>query len=122
MNERCPFFLFYSYDFLSDPNIRECSLEEQGFYVNLLCLMNQGIERGRLSDENGALSVKRIAFSMHVSRQKVNKLLPLMERKRLLQKDQNGVLFSPALVDMERRRVKAKQERMKRLEERMATK
>lgn len=49
MRDKCPYFPFYSYDFMSDNRIRGCTLEEQGLYVNLLYIMNQSVERGRLS-------------------------------------------------------------------------
>ena len=46
---KLPFFKFFPNDWFGDPDLRKCSLEAKGLWMDLLCLMWKSETRGQLS-------------------------------------------------------------------------
>jgi len=45
---KMPWFMFYSGDWLTDPDLRRCSSAARGVWIDMLCLMDKCEERGAL--------------------------------------------------------------------------
>lgn len=71
-----PYLKFYTADWLADPKVRTLTLEERGFYMDLLCLMWQQ-KPGYKTSRNLA----NFARTFGITRAKVERLLAKLQAK-----------------------------------------
>jgi hypothetical protein len=62
-----PSFPFYVDDWLSDPNLKMCSMEARGMWIDLLCLMWRAPERGTLTYMDAEANVKQMT-TKHIAK------------------------------------------------------
>lgn len=95
-----PSFQFYPQDWRSDPGLRTCSLEERGFWIELLCIMHDSPRRGVLLLPNGEpLQPDDIARLIGVHRKTSDRLIAeLLRRGVASQEESNGAIFSRRMV------------------------
>ena len=95
---RLPWFKFYWIDWLSDSKIRRCSLAARGLLVEILCLMADGEERGRLITGRKPWSNDDIAKAIVGPTEIVPKLIEELLASKALERDRRGALMFPGMV------------------------
>ena len=92
-----PAFMFYTGDWLKDPQLRRCSAAARGIWMDLLCLMHEMPTRGVLRDETGAVwSIEDVVNSIGgCTAEMVGELID----KRVLKKShRRGTLFCARML------------------------
>ena len=93
-----PSFQFYPGDWLSNTNLRRCTFEEKGVWIEIICLMND-------SDEYGILrwSLEDIAIAIRCN---ISILLSLVKKDILKGSNVEKVSFSTSISQKNRPRFK----------------
>lgn len=90
-----PAFLFFPNDWLSSPDLNSCSLEAQGLWIKILCIMYQSPERGVLLLSSGKqIDNKMLAKICGVDEQNINKLLIELEDTGVLSRLDNQGIYN----------------------------
>lgn len=113
MSSNLPAFMFYPGDWRKDSNLQACSIFARGLLTDLLCLMHEANERGRLAWGDGsAWTDEEICGAIagpDLMDAKISALKELM-RKNVLRRDDQGVIYSSRMVkdeDIRRKRADA---------------
>lgn len=93
---KSPGFWFFTGDWLKDPELRFCSIFARGLLVDLLCYMFEAKKQGYLSwDDGTARTDEEIADAVSGGdREEKIAAIQELERKGVLSRDKDGVLFS----------------------------
>lgn len=67
MANSLPFIRFYTRDWLLDQELSACSLEAQGLWARMLCVMNECRPRGHLRTNGKPMTVEQIAKAVGVN-------------------------------------------------------
>jgi len=87
--------MFYPNDWLSSPDLNSCSLEAQGLWIKMLCIMYQSPERGVLLLSSGkAIDSKTLAKICGVDEQAISKLLTELEDTGVLSRLDNQSIYN----------------------------
>lgn len=90
-----PSFQFYPNDWLSSPDLNSCSLEAQGLWIKMLCIMYQSPERGVLLLSSGKqIDSKMLAKLCGVDEQKISKLLQELEEAGVFSRLDNQAIYN----------------------------
>ncbi len=89
-----PSFQFYPGDYLRDMRLRQCSAESRGVWMDMLCLMHQGLPYGHLRDESGDIAIKSLARLVGLSPSQLGKCLSELESHGVFSRDEKGGIFS----------------------------
>lgn len=105
---RFKWFKFYPLDWLADVELRRCSIAARGLWIDLVCLMTQGRDYGRLVDANGEkITNDQLAFDLRYDLTALSALVKELTDKRVCSVDESGVIYSRRMV-----RDQAKSERL----------
>ena len=117
MSKKLPWIKFYTSDWLSNYDLQMCSDTAQALWVNLICVMCNSPERGRLVENDGQpMSMKRIVFSVRKSEEVINAGLEELKAARICDIDDKGVIYSSRIVNEDADR-QAEAERKQKYEE-----
>jgi hypothetical protein len=109
MADKLAWFHFYPGDWMKDPNLRRCSPAARGVLMDILCLMFECEERGRLSTAGIPWTDAEIAGAVNGESFASLESLKELESKCVLKRDEKGCLFSERLIrDEEIRQIRAK--------------
>lgn len=101
---KLPAFQFYPGDWLKDPSIRACSLEEKGLSLEILLLMHESPQRGYLLIGDCSPTPQELARMVGTSEKKCDRLLRSVEKKQVFSRDEHGVLYSRRILRDEAKR------------------
>ncbi len=95
---RMPAFQFYPGDWLRDPAVRACSLEERGAWIDILSHMHAGEPRGHLTIGGQAPTDAELARMIGATPAAVRRIVASLERKGVLSRTEAGVIYSRRMV------------------------
>lgn len=99
---KLPAFQFYPADWKKDIKVQSLSFEERGIWFEILCLMHESEERGKLVINKKPMDEEMISrlISCEISllQQTLKKILFL----RVAYKDKNGIIFNKRMVNDEK--------------------
>lgn len=101
---KAPAFQFYAQSWLSDRELRKCSIEARGLWIDMLAIMHQSKIYGHLYDGLDIVSNKNLAQDCRIPVKKLVKLIQELEVHNIFSRDINGVPFSRKMVRDEKRR------------------
>lgn len=93
---KSPGFWFFTGDWLKDPELRFCSIFARGLLVDLLCYMFEAKQQGYLSWDDGTARTDEEIADAVSGGDRAEKIAAIqeLERKGVLSRSENGVLFS----------------------------
>jgi len=93
---KSPGFWFFTGDWLKDPELRFCSIFARGLLVDLLCYMFEAKHQGYLSWDVGTPRTDEEIADAVSGGDRAEKIAAIheLERKGVLSRDKNGVLYS----------------------------
>lgn len=98
-DKRYPWMKFYPRDWISDIDLRRCSIAARGLWMDLICYMSQGQDFGRLVDGAGVKpSVKQLAEDARISEAECSALLSELKARNVFSEDVDGVIYSRRMV------------------------
>jgi hypothetical protein len=98
-DKRFSWIQFYPRDWISDMDLRRCSLAARGLWLEMICLMTQGRDFGRLVDGAGVKpSVKQLAEDARISEAECESLLAELRARSVFSEDADGVIYSRRMV------------------------
>ncbi len=98
-DKRYPWMKFYPRDWISDIDLRRCSIAARGLWIDLICYMSQGQQFGRLIDGAGVKpSVKQLAEDARISEAECSALLAELKSRNVFSEDLDGVIYSRRMV------------------------
>ena len=90
-----PAFLFFPNDWLSSPDLNSCSLEAQGLWIKMLCIMFQSPKKGVLLLSSGKqIDNKTLARICGVDELTINKLLTELEDAGVFSRLDNQAIYN----------------------------
>jgi len=90
-----PAFMFYPNDWLSSPDLNACSLEAQGLWIKMLCIMYQSPIRGVLLLPSGKqIDNKTLSKFCGVDEQIISKLLKELEDNGVFSRLDNQAIYN----------------------------
>lgn len=99
-----PSFQWYPNDWLSASDVRACSIAARGLWIDMICLMHQGIPYGHLT-LNGKVVLQGILAKISgISEDEVKVLLGELETLGVFSRTEEGVIFCRRMVEDERLR------------------
>jgi len=107
---RMPAMMFYGGDWLKDPAVRCCCLAARGLWIDMLCLMYESPQRGRLSLASGdAVSEAMLARMVGASEDEIKTLVGELRACGVFSETDDGVIYSRRMVaDENLRELKSK--------------
>ena len=96
--DKFPWMKFFPSDWLSDVNLKMCSLEARGVWIDMLCMMWECEERGRLSTCGRALSPEEVAAAISGDFRKVLACIHELVAKGVCARSKDGVLYNRRMV------------------------
>lgn len=98
-DKRFSWIQFYPRDWISDMDLRRCSLAARGLWLEIICLMTQGRDFGRLVDGAGVKpTVKQLAEDARISEDDCAALLSELRARNVFSEDSDGVIYSRRMV------------------------
>jgi hypothetical protein len=98
-DKRFSWIQFYPRDWISDMDLRRCSLAARGLWMEMICLMTQGRDFGRLVDGAGVKpTVKQLAEDARITEQECETLLAELRSRSVFSEDADGVIYSRRMV------------------------
>lgn len=102
---KLPAFQFYPGDWMKDPNLRRCSAAARGIWMDLLCLMFECADRGRLVTNSVTWTLQDAAQAISGDTKENLSLIQELLDKGVAHQDENGVIYSKRLLRDENKRV-----------------
>lgn len=100
---KLPSFQFYPGDWLRD-DVSGCSLEAQGLWLRMMIVMHDAQVYGQMILNNEPMSVEFVAKKIGISPKKYSNLLQELEFAGVINRKENGVIFSGRMERDERAR------------------
>lgn len=100
-----PAFQFYPADWRKDVELRSCTLEARGFWVDLLCVAHECDPYGYLVVNGKPLTAAQMAGFVGATPPQAKRLLAELVSNGVARVGENGVIYSKRMVDDERLRV-----------------
>jgi hypothetical protein len=91
-----PWLKFYPSDWRADPNLRMCSLEARGLWMEMLCLMHEA--DGFLCVNGTALAPLDLAKLAGISKRTCQRLLNELQINGVFSVDESGKIFSRRIL------------------------
>lgn len=101
---KLPAFLFYTGDWMKDPNLRRCSRAARGMWADMLCLMFECEDRGMLLTGGVPWSDEDIAAASGGDISEGLQCIAELLRKGVAHRNQSGAIFSRRMVRDEQKR------------------
>ncbi len=95
---KTPAFQFYTGDWMKDPALRSCGPMARGVWVDLLCLMHDGDERGVLSINGKPVSLEQIARMTGATLAEIRKAMVELENAGVFSRNEAGAILSRRMV------------------------
>src|SRR3990167_4535342 len=107
---KLPSWQFYPGDWRKDPGVQALSYEERGIWFEILLLMHESEERGKLLLNGQPMSIDRLARLLGLDKDKINSAInTLLELGVMSTYLKTGILYNRRMVrDEEIRRKKSK--------------
>lgn len=106
---KLPAFQFYPADWRKDPNLRRCSAQARGVWIDVLCLMHECERRGVLATSGAAWTVEETACAVGGNQDVTLACIrELCEKGVLRRSKRTGQMFSARMVRDERLRIREK--------------
>ncbi len=99
-----PSFQWYPNDWLSAPDVRACSIAARGLWIDMICLMHQGIPYGHLMLNGKVYLEGSLAKISGISETEVKAALDELEALGVFSRTPEGVIFCRRMVEDERLR------------------
>jgi len=99
-----PSFQFFPNDWLIDAALNQCSLETQGLWIRLMCLMHQSEEYGFLIVGGQILDEKRIRNGINMTPKRFQKAFKELVDFKVIKQDDRGAYYSKRMVEDEKLR------------------
>lgn len=104
---KMPAFQFYPADWRKDLGIQSLSFHDRGVWFEILCLMHESEQRGKLLLNGIAMSDEALARLLGLDKQNLNKTLTTLLEYGVASRDVNGVLMNRRMVrDEELRKIR----------------
>jgi hypothetical protein len=103
-SEKAPSLQFYPMDWLGDVQLRMCSLEARGLWIDLICVMTRTDKYGYLTVKNENIPVSNLSKITGNNVRTINRLLKELILNGVLREDENGRLHSKRMVKDQRLR------------------
>jgi hypothetical protein len=107
---KAPSFQFYVDDWLSDPELRSCSIEARGFFIDLMCYMHKSVVYGELLINGRIPDDKQLIKLLRVNHKTYYKLLKGLIAAGVLKQDGEGVLYNGRMMKDYALREKSKED------------
>lgn len=106
---KLPALHFYIGDWRKDPGVQSLSFEEKGVWIELLFLMHESEQRGKLVIGGKAISEDRLSTMLHLDKQKLSSVLSSLLELNVADREPNtGIIFSRRMVrDEEIRQIRS---------------
>lgn len=102
-----PYLALYTRDWLDDQALRRCSSAARGLLADLMCLMQEGIPYGHLTDDRGEpLTEKYLTGRLALTTSQYRKLMAELEAEGRVSRDEHGSVFCRRMVKDEATRLK----------------
>lgn len=99
MKEKLPALQFYTGDWRKDPCVQALDHEHKGVWIDLLCIMNETAERGRIVLPNGAaMPDDAIARNLGLPEAKWKQMRSKLVELGVASEDESGVLYNRRIV------------------------
>jgi hypothetical protein len=98
MNRGLPWSQYYWADWLNEPTLRLCGYAARGLWADMLALMYQSDEPGRLMINGKAMTPDQLAHLRGGTTDEVKSLLAELEGAGVFSRDEGGVIFSRRMV------------------------
>jgi hypothetical protein len=97
---------WYFTDWMSDPNVRACSLAARGLWIDLLCVagMNSGRDHGFVLVGGRVQTAANIARLVGSSEPEVSGLLDELATNKVFNRDRRGAIYCRRMVKAEKNR------------------
>ena|SRR4028119_233688 len=118
---KLPAFQFYPADWRKDPGVQALSYHDRGVWFEILCLMHESEQRGKLTLNGKPMPEDALARLLGLDKQNLTKVISLLLEYGVASRDDQGCLINRRMVrDEEIRQIRAEagqkggQERVKR--------
>jgi hypothetical protein len=112
MSKKLPAFQFYPSDWRKDNGVQSLNFNDRGIWFEMLCLMHDSEQRGKLILNGKAMPDEAIARLLGLDKQAFSKTLTTLLDFGVCSRDENGVLFNRRMVkDEESRSQNAQRQR-----------
>ena len=106
---KLPAMMFYTGDWMKDPAIRACGLAARGLWFDMLCLMHESPQRGRLVHRSGmAVTPGQLSRMVGGELRMVEELLTELEATGVYSIDDGAIVCRRMLIDEDNREKKRK--------------
>ena len=107
---RLPAFQFYPSDWMTDPGVRALTHEERGIWMDLLCIMHECEDRGKLALNGLAYPSERLAAQLSIPQAKLQATLNALLQFNVASRDSaSGIIFNRRMVRDEAKRLGSKE-------------
>jgi hypothetical protein len=113
MANKIPSFQFYPSDWRSDNGVQSLNYYERGVWFEMLCLMHESEQRGKLILNGKPMPEESLARLLSLDKQALSKTLATLIDFGVCSRDENGILYSRRMVKDETER-QANAERQRR--------
>ncbi len=98
-NNKIPAFQFYPSDWRSDPGVQSLSYHERGVWFEMLCMMHESSQRGKLILNGKAMPMDALAMALGLMKQDTEIVVEkLIEYGVASRNPKNSVIFSRRMV------------------------
>jgi hypothetical protein len=98
MANKIPAFQFYPADWRKDPAVQSLSYHDKGIWFEILCLMHESEERGKLLLNGKPMPDEALARLLGLDKQILTKTLTKLLEYGVASRDEQGALFSRRMV------------------------
>ncbi len=103
LRKKRPWFKFYPSDWLSDPNLRVCSLSSRSVWFDCICIMHQAEPYGFLLINGMKPDNSQLARLLNATQDEISSCLSELESTGVFSKNSSGIIYSRRMVrDYER--------------------
>ena len=95
---RRPAFQFYPADWQKDVELQSCSIAARGLWLEMMCVMHQGVPYGHLIANGIAMTDPQAARLCGVDTREYRKLLAELDRAGVPSRTAEGVIYSRRMV------------------------
>lgn len=96
--KKLPAFQFYPSDWKSDMKVQSLEFHERGIWFEMLCLMHESEQRGKLVMNGKPMDRKMIARLIGTDLRTLNKSLDIIISTGVAYVDEEGVIFNRRMV------------------------
>jgi hypothetical protein len=95
---KIPAFQFYPADWRKDPSVQALSFNDRGVWFEILCIMHESSERGKLLLNGKPMPVEVLSRLLGLDKQALSRSLAKIIEMGVAKKDETGVLYSKRMV------------------------